>query len=784
MNVSNRGMLLASVAGLMTMLPSGVMAQAAPDNIAPSASAAASTAPPSGPGDVGIADIIVTAQKRRQQINDVPVSITTATGQQLANAGVETVNDLAKIVPGLTYTASLAATPILTLRGVGFNEYTLGASPTVSVYVDQVPVPFLQMARGTTFDLERVEVLKGPQGILFGQNSTGGAINYIAATPTKRFQAGADASYGRFDEVNAGGYMSGPLTDTIGARLAVRTLQSGDWQRNYTRASTLGSQDLIEGRFTLDWKPSDRATITIGVDGWRDKSDTPGTQLTGFRLQVPTSPRAALILAQPIAPADARATNYGSNVALNRDDNYIQGSLRGSFKVNDAIAFTTITSYDHYKEDYGFDRDGTALRILDVDRSRGTISDFTHEMRLSGDTDRFNWVVGGNLFHAKVNSNNGIHVGDATNAVVVGIPFDVASDDFKETIDEYAAFGNAEYKIIPTVTVLGGVRYTDSNRKYAGCTTGDAGLSSALTILSTVLSGTPTAPIVPGQCVTLLQPSQKPVLFRSTLGQDNVSWRGGINFEPNRRTLVYANVTKGYKSGSYPTLSASTSAQLQPVTQESILAYEAGFKLSLADRRVQLNGAAFYYDYRNKQVRGNVLDPVFQVIERLVNVPKSRIQGAEVQLVVVPMQGLTLNASATYLDATIRDYTGLSSATRLLTDFRGARIPFTPKWQAMADAEYRFPLAGLEAYIGSNVSYNSSTTSEIGAPAYAFIRDFVTLDLRAGIGPKDGPWTVSVYGRNVTNAYYWNNAFATQDVTVRYAAKPVTYGLRLAYKYR
>ncbi len=768
----NRSILLASAA-LLAAMPQMAIAQDA------SASDTSDTS-----AERGIAEIVVTAQKREQQLSDVPVSITAASGEQLEKAGVNDVSDLPKLVAGLTYTPSLNSSPILTLRGIGFNEYTLGASPTVSVYVDQVPLPFLPMTRGTTFDLERVEVLKGPQGILFGQNSTGGAINYIAAKPTSTFQAGVDASYGRFDEVNAGGYISGPLSDTLSARLAVRTLQSGDWQQNFTRDDTQGSQDLLEGRFLLNWEPSTRTKIMLSVSGWRDKSDTPGAQLTGFRLQTPTNTaRANLVLAQPLSPANARAANWNTSDPLNRDDRYFQVSLRGDFEMTDELTLTSITAYDDFKEDFSFDRDGTILTVIDIERSLGTIKDYTQELRIAGDMGRLNWVIGGNLMHAKVDSSLRIDVGQATNTLIGPFPFAISTSVFEQNIDEYAAFANAEFKLTDQLTATGGLRYTDSRREYEGCSTGDAGLSAGFTFLSGLVSGTPTPPIPVGACVTL-GANGKPGLFRNTLEEDNLSWRGGLSFEPNDDILIYANVTKGYKSGSYPILSASLATQLLPVTQESVLAYEAGFKLSLADRAVQLNGAAFYYDYRDKQVRGNVRVPVFNILERLINVPKSRITGGELQLLVVPVSGLTFNGSVTYLDTKIVEYSGLNS-TGTTRDFAGERIPYTPKWQANADVEYRFPVGtGLEAYFGGNVTYNSATYSDIGAPAFARIRPFTVIDVRAGFGAEDGTWTVSAYGRNITDEYYWNNAFASQDVTVRYAAKPVTYGVKLAYRFR
>ena len=171
----------------------------------------------------GLGDIVVTAQKREQAINDVPLSITAASGEKLANQGITNVADLVKIVPGFNYTESAFATPVYTLRGIGFYDTSLAAKPTVSIYQDQVPIPFSIMTRGATLDLERVEVLKGPQGTLFGSNATGGAINYIAAKPTSTFKAGLDAGLDSFGQVSGGGFISGPISDTLSARVAVRT---------------------------------------------------------------------------------------------------------------------------------------------------------------------------------------------------------------------------------------------------------------------------------------------------------------------------------------------------------------------------------------------------------------------------------------------------------------------------------------------------------------------------------------------------------------------------------
>ena len=185
----------------------------------PSSALARSADPAPAASDAIDGEIIVTATKRSESVNDVPMSISAATGDALLSAGIRSADDLGKIVPGFTFTQSAYSTPVYSLRGVGFYNYDIASTPTVTVYQDEAPLAFSAMSRGAGFDLERVEVLKGPQGLLFGSNSTGGAVNYVAARPTNEFKAGLDAGYGRFDAWELGGFVSGPLGDNAGVRL-------------------------------------------------------------------------------------------------------------------------------------------------------------------------------------------------------------------------------------------------------------------------------------------------------------------------------------------------------------------------------------------------------------------------------------------------------------------------------------------------------------------------------------------------------------------------------------
>ncbi|MGC1470496.1 MAG: TonB-dependent receptor plug domain-containing protein, partial [Sphingorhabdus sp.] len=243
--------------------------------LAPTTAAFAQEAEESAASD----EIVVTATKRAESVNDVPMSITAASGDDLAAAGIKSADDLGKIVPGFTFTQSAYSTPVYSLRGVGFYNYDIASTPTVTVYQDEAPLPFSAMSRGASFDLERVEVLKGPQGLLFGSNSTGGAVNYIAARPTSSFEGGVDAGYGRFNAWELGGFVSGPLGDNVGVRLAMRHESSDDWQRSTIRNDSLGKRNFTQMRLLFDIQAGERLTAKLGVTAFWDKSDVQAAQL-------------------------------------------------------------------------------------------------------------------------------------------------------------------------------------------------------------------------------------------------------------------------------------------------------------------------------------------------------------------------------------------------------------------------------------------------------------------------------------------------------------------------
>ncbi len=762
----------------------------------PSLAAAQSTTPspqqsvPEASGEeVSTADIVVTAQKRSERLSEVPLSITAATGEQLANAGVTDTSQLVKVVPGFTYQLSQYGTPVFGIRGVSFFDTSGTAAPAVSVYVDQVPLPLSIITRGASLDLERVEVLKGPQGTLFGENATGGAVNYIAAKPTNDFAAGADFTYGRFNQIEVGGFVSGALSSTVSARLSARTEQRGNWQYSTSRDEENGKRNLNIARLLLDWKPSSTLRFELNVNGWSDKSETQAAQFIRF---VPTVPAPqgfpgaiAALSAYNQRPNTIRAANWDAGFDLARDDRFFQTSLRADWDATDNATLTSLSSYIHYKGGLPTDVDGTDYPDLQntlVDR----FDIFSQELRLALTTGPVRTLLGGNYSYQKLNET-GVNFLQATNTQFGPFVADQQRNPNNQKVNTYAVFGGVDWDITPTLTLQGSLRYTKQDREYRGCTAdgGDGRFAAAFGFLSTILSNSP-ATIAPGACITLDSATGRPAgLLSRDLNDDNLSWRGAISWKPTRGLLVYANATRGYKAGGFSTLPIGFTNQVTSVEQESVLAYEAGAKAKLLDGRLQAAGAIFHYDYRNKQIAGSVLIPPFGTLPALVNVPKSRINGAEVSLTGQVTRAVRLSLSANYTDGEVTRSFDTYNPFGVLLDINGNRLPNAPRWQASADVEYDFfPDGRWQPYVGAGLNYQSESDAIFGAGPEFELPKRTLIDLKAGVQTDDGRWSVQVFGRNITNEYYSINVARQIDTVVRFAGFPATYGVNVRFRFR
>lgn len=284
--------------------------------------------------------------------------------------------------------------------------------------------------------------------------------------------------------------------------------------------------------------------------------------------------------------------------------------------------------------------------------------------------------------------------------------------------------------------------------------------------------------------------------FHGEFDEDSTSFSAGVDFKPSDASLIYLNVSRGYKAGSFPHVSAAVFDAYEAVSQESLLDYEVGFKLQLAEGRVQLNGAVFYYDYQDKQLRAKFIDPLFGALDKLVNVPKSEIKGAELEITASPLDGLTLSASATYLDAQVKEYDGVvgsvldSNGLRqpVLASFEGVDLPFAPEYQYTVRADYDFSLsADLNAFFGIGLNGQSDSIGILTVSAAD--RDLYEIPSRnlvnvnAGVRASDDHWRATVWAKNLGDDYYWTNTIQAYDTIVRYPGRPLEYGVTVGFRF-
>jgi iron complex outermembrane recepter protein len=784
--LSGRRRIFASASVATLFFAAGAHAQTAQTATPTTAAAQATTAAPANT-DTGLAEVVVTAQKRVDKVNNVPESITAIAGLALEKAEIKNPSDLSRVVPGFQAAPSGFGQPIYFLRGIGFFDTSLQSKPAVTVYTDEQPYPLPALSAGATFDNQRVEVLKGPQGTLFGSNSTGGTINFIANKPTDHLTGGLDASYGRFNDFDVSGFVSGPITNDLDGRIALRHESADPWQQPFTAGSGKnGAKDFTQGRAIFDWKPTDRLKVELNLNGFIDEGTNQASQFLALFPQTAGAIINPGLLTFPAAPHDDRAADGGDNGdSLKKHNDFMQGNVRVDYNLTNDITLTSLTSIDRYTENYGADLDGTPFADQDF-HITGSVTSYNQEVRAAGDFhDKLHWILGANYeYTTDYEAQNGLIFDSSSGHTFQKLGFtdpifnevDIARDRFESE----AVFTNLDYNITDQFTAHAGVRYTATQNRFEGCLTSDnATLGDGLSKIEKFAPG-----ILPGQCIEFNPAGQYVGLVHAKLDETNVPWRVGLDWKPDHGTLLYGNISRGFKSGGFPNLGATNTRQYVPVKQEEVTAYELGVKKTLLDNTLQLNAAVFYDDYLNKQLKGKVIDPIFGALNAIINVPRSSVTGAEAQVTWKIDRHLILNGGVTYLDTqVIGNFEGFTF-TGAQDNFKGAAFPFTPKWQVNGDAEYDWDLSDkFSAYAGASVTYRSETSSEFIPATVMDIDAYTLLDLRAGVTTRDGKWRVQLAGYNVTNQYYWTQVGRLSDAITRLTGMPATYSLSLSYRF-
>jgi iron complex outermembrane receptor protein len=783
-------------------------------------------------GQTVLEETVVTAQKRAQNINDVGISINAFTGAQLQEFGVTTAEDIAQFTPGLTVNETAATgVPLYTIRGVGFQDYSTAATSTVGLYFDEVAMPYSVMTRGLIFDQERVEVLKGPQGDLFGANTTAGSINFISNRPTQEFEAGIRATYGNYEAYDIEGFVSGG-TDLVQGRLAVTTEQSDEgWQESTTSNDKLGEKDAsaVRGMVNIDIN-DDMSLLLIGhytKDKSENRANTPydGTIIGLGEFSNPYQP-----LNEYRLPT---GTNFGEtppwystgdnkkggwtnsytspitgktwDIRPKRDNELKGGSARLDWNVS-GMTFTSITGYNDFTREEANDWDGGFYN----DSSNINTTDlwvFSQEFRLAGEVGDVTWLTG--LYYTKDDMKEEYHYFMSDSVFGLGsIPWGVdlfaptpileLDTNYKQRTESAAIYAHVEWQFTEQWRLTLGGRYTHEERKWQGCTfVADDGS------LANFLNAQFGATLGAGDCGTIDDDPNSPNYIFNLLGTPDVNdafqvykdtidtKRGmgkiGLDYMWTNDIMFYGSISQGFKSGGFNGANSNTTQQLEPYKEEVLTAYEIGSKATLLDGSMQLNTAAFYYDYKDKQEQDTAVTFVGN-ISGLTNIPKSEIYGAEVDLQWLPMDGLTLNAVAAYLHTEITKWNAVDTELSVWPDTvyfdaSGADLPQAPEWSYMALAKYEWPLGdSLVLDVGGDVVYTDSTTGSIRAEDAT--DSYTLFNARAGIGSADGKWRAYVWGKNVTDEDYYPSAYTGGNGPyIRVQGMPRTYGVTLSYAF-
>jgi outer membrane receptor protein involved in Fe transport len=779
--------------------------------------------PPAGADDsTQLQEVVVTAQKRSEAISSVPMAISSFRAEELAAAGIQDTRDLGKLVPGFTAADSGFDTPTYTLRGVGFADSSFATTSTVGIYDDEVSLAYPIMSKGPNLDLRQVEVLRGPQGTLYGRNATAGAVNYIANKPGGRFADGFEVSYGSFGRVDAEGYVSGPIGESLRGRLAASSTTSQEgWQISATRpGDRLGKLNKQAARGILDWQATDSFLLRLTLSGWTDKSQPEApyaiARQAQFKLPLDSGFTSVLkgltgidlnsafldpsVASYPLIPGNRNPQvadwNPHPGYAYGLHDNFWMASLRPSWELSDTLNLTGIFSFQQMRAD-GSSLPQGGMNLEDIDQVLfAHIRTYQGEVRLSGKAwDRGEWLVGLSANHDKHHEvDEGLGSENSLNVFIYGdtAPFDkplffqkgAAKSDTQ--VNEQAAFADGSWQLLDPLKLTLGVRYTREKQDYSGCTYVLADNNSIIpfpffTAASFLKGGSSQVP--QGACGSL-DASNNAGLFVDSLSEHNLSWRSVLSWTPAPDSLLYASYSRGYKAGSFPTVFSVDQQSLRPVVQERLDAYEVGARYATPGRSLKANLSAFYYGYRNKQLLTYFKDPIFGALQYLQNVPRSLDEGVELSTTWTPLRQLFLSASGSYVRTKVIEYQGKDNQGNDF-DFAGQPFNYTPRLQASLLANYTFPLnRDLNLSPGAGFTYTGATNATLEHDPLFAMEAHRVYDVRLQLTPPDRLWSLSAWGRNLGNEFYRNSVIKLGDTVFAYAGMTRVYGMTFTCDFR
>ena len=722
-------------------------------------------------------EIVVTAQKRVENVQDVPISVAAFSGEALTKANVETVQQLSKVVPNFSTTRASSTSSIrLNIRGVGAPG-NAAIEPSVAAFLDGVYVPRAGSIISSFLDIESAEVLRGPQGTLFGRNASVGALSLRSATPKKEFSARLTGEVGSFDRYKLDGYVNVPLTDNVAVRVAGQGNWLGGYWKNRFDGKTYGEQD--------DYAFRGGVKADLGKVEWivrADYSKTNGDGVVNYDFDASSVSPAQLAALQvklggQLPDTDLNDRTMNQYITADLKDRQYGIMSEGSLDVGGGT-LRMINSYRDWKSEQ-LDGDVVFLPVPLVSR----VSDFgsksdNHELQYISPVNewlggRLDLVGGLYYYHEKYQLGEQVNLNSqycsilpapfrpACNATLVaGMGVNATDQDVDQTTKSYAVYGQANFKIVDPLTLVLGGRWTKDKKS-----------GSYSQVVNNPFAGT-----------GILRAPE--VLTLPDVSDDRFTYRIGLNYKPMEGVLLFSSYSTGYKSGGYnsgggtPSLTTfgpggvvlSTKRLFGP---ETVKNYEVGVKSTWLDRKLTANLTFYRTDIDGYQDRS--FDGVSFVIR---NAGSLRQQGFEFDSVLRPVRHLALSASVAYLDSEFTDYQGGSGLPGCapvapvgipavclplpnqgqVQDLTGTRATFSPKWSGRVGLDWSgdFGGSGLGWNLNTNLSFvsdqniggvtdNNPQTIEDG---------YAVLGGRFTVNGRDDRWSVALFGNNLTNQQY------------------------------
>ncbi|MFC6197671.1 TonB-dependent receptor [Ponticaulis profundi] len=715
--------------------------------------------------------VIVTAQFRSQSLQDIPIAVTALSDEQLQNQRITNALDLSNLAPGLRIASGdAAANPKIFIRGVGLADFNPSSSAGVSMYVDHVLYgsPLSQMSG--FFDLERIEVLRGPQGTLYGRNTTGGALNIVSKDPTDEFTMDASVDYGSYNRLNANVGFGGPIIeDKLSYRFAAMALTDEGYTENRATGNDVNESDRWAVRGKLLFTPTADLEIKGMVSFFQNRGSArqikhralfPGTA----EATDPTTGYCAPgyfnsgLCTDVLGYADTSSDPYSIESNLEGEDqvDVVTSSLEVVYHM-DSMDFISITAYQASDRDDIENTDANPLQMIEA-RYRAQQSQFTQEFRLQSSDDKaLSWVLGGYYLNDDLQDNssydilrilrpmymspeNPLGISPADSVGLFGWPY-------TQKTESWAVFGQADYDVTDKLTATVGLRWSSDKKEMDYVSQVEDGLITLLT-------------------------------FRDDETFSDWSGRLGLSYQYTPNTNFYAMYNRGYKSGGYFGGQATSADQLEPYDNETLNAFEVGSKNDLFGW-ARLNLAAFYYDYQDQQVFAQVLrnGVTTQVLD---NAASSTIYGLEAEFSAQLTEGLNVGLNGSWLESEIEEFESEGE------DYSGNPLQHAPEFSLSGTVNYEFNLANgsqlftdWDANYRSKVYFNNTKTERLSEEGKTIVNGQI------GWRSADGILETGLFVKNVFDEEYLVGISNIESLGVDLLsyAEPQMYGafLRLSY---